>query len=310
MCSDENGSETYEKRRNELIDIIEGIMKRSDGLPDKTRAELTEGVEKLKRNSRKLAMLKSEQMNACTNTCLNLGTWIRKRNTVVNKVTGGGVAEFIQAVKNRDGDAYKFLDCVVVNKILNERATKIGIYENHFAKDEVWGVFENWIMNANGLEKNEKPERFVPYLHRCLREELKKLVTKDRKRNAFIILESSLKVENGRNEGVTDPMDRFPEDAQKVAIRNGGLDEVERKTVANLFNEFWRLDPHAAYLCAMRSAKYPIPLIKNLLRLQMTDNAVSQNCKRNKQRMAKFMFKRLGIRINELIGKVRCEMVG
>ena len=49
--------EIYEEKRNDLIAIIEGIMTKSDGLPDKTRKELQDTVGKLKRNSFEIVLV-------------------------------------------------------------------------------------------------------------------------------------------------------------------------------------------------------------------------------------------------------------
>ena len=47
----------YEKKRNDLIKIIQAILKKSDGLPNSTRDELEETVEKLKRNSFEIVLV-------------------------------------------------------------------------------------------------------------------------------------------------------------------------------------------------------------------------------------------------------------
>lgn len=242
----------------------------------------------------------NDQKRANVSQPSGAGNWVRKGNTVVNKVTGGGVEEFIQAVKNRDADAYGFLDNVVVKRICGERIAKIAIHEKTLQADEVWGVFENWIMADDGLSKCEKPESFVPYLHCCLRDKLTKFIKKESKRRQMEspTLDAPVNFGNGDNEGTVCLKDLMSEDLKKSDNCKGRLDENDREVVRDCFDKFWRQNPLEAILVGLKSAEWPNSFIIKALGLEMSENTLTQRIKRAKQKMVK----RLKVRHDEMIG--------
>lgn len=245
-------------------------------------------------------MQENEQRAGGTSQQLCAGNWVRKGNTVVNKVTGGGVEEFIQAVRNRDADAYGFLDNVVVKRICGERVVKIAANEKTLQADEVWGVFENWIMVDDGLGKCKEPENFVPYLHCCLRNELKDFIEKERKRRQMEAptLDAPVNFGNGDNEGTVCLKDLMSEDLKKSDNCKGRLDENDREVVRDCFDKFWRQNPLEAILVGLKSAEWPNSFIIKALGLEMSENTLTQRIKRAKQKMVK----RLKVRHDEMIG--------
>lgn len=242
----------------------------------------------------------NDQKRANVSQPSGAGNWVRKGNTVVNKVTGGGVEEFIQAVKNRDADAYGFLDNVVVKRICGERVVKIAANEKTLQADEVWGVFENWIMVDDGLGKCKEPENFVPYLHCCLRNELKEFIKKERKRRQMEspTLDAPVNFGNGDNEGTVCLKDLMSEDLKKSDNCKGRLDENDREVVRDCFDKFWRQNPLEAILVGLKSAEWPNSFIIKALGLEMSENTLTQRIKRAKQKMVK----RLKVRHDEMIG--------
>lgn len=265
----------------------------------------------------------NDQKRANVSQPSGAGNWVRKGNTVVNKVTGGGVEEFIQAVKNRDADAYGFLDNVVVKRICGERIAKIAIHEKTLQADEVWGVFENWIMADDGLSKCEKPESFVPYLHCCLRDKLTKFIKKESKRRQMEspTLDAPVNFGNGDNEAAPILKDLLTEDAEKTVdpderldgnerkvVRdmveefkwNGHLDEKDLKVVQKLYDEFWRKNPMDAYILKLHNDGYEWREIKKFLGLSSTVNNLSQRCGRIKDRLRDFISMRFEKSVKEL----------
>lgn len=250
-------------------------------------------------------MLKSEQMNACaTNTCLNVGTWIRKKNTFVNEVTGGTAADFIRLWKEGDREVYRIIEENIVKPVLAEKRVRQGIRDGRFKGEEVFSILVDLMLVKNKITKLRTPDRLVSFLQCSLRNQLNHVCgIKKKKVDQGTILECDFNMRNVQDEQEGNQFEQIPDSIRKVAMYNGRLDEDERNAVANSFSEYWRQDPRTASICAMRNAGYPIPLIKNLLGLQMSENAVSQICTRGKQKMAKFMSKHLGMaRCKEMIG--------
>ncbi len=257
-----------------------------------------------------------------TSKLTDIGNWIRKGNTVVNKATGGGVEEFIQAVKDRDSDAYRFLDSVVVKRICGERIVKIAVYEKTLEEDEVWGVFENWIMAKDGLGKYKNGESFISYLHCCLRNELKDCIEKKRRKRQeeILILDSPIGTGNGGNEGTPSLKDLIPMDAEKTVnpderleedrkvVRDlvdefkwsGRLDEKDFKVVQKLYDEFWRKNPMDAYIFKLRNDGHEWSDIGKFLGLSIAENSLSRRYGRIKDRLRNFISARFEKPVKEL----------
>lgn len=276
----------------------------------------------LKTKGKSMKMQKNEQRSVGTPQPTVVGNWVRKGNTVVNKVTGGGVEEFIQAVRNRDADAYRFLDSVVVKRICGERIAKIAIYEKTLEADEVWAVFENWIMAGNGLAAYKNPESFVPYLHCCLRKALKKFIEKESKRRRVETptLDAPVNAGNGDNETVSSKKGLISEGAEKSVdlnerldgnerkvVRdmveefkwNGCLDEKDFKVVQKLYDEFWRKRPMDAYIFKLHNDGHDWREINEFLGLPTTENNLSKRYGRIKARLRDFISRRFGKPVKE-----------
>ena len=132
------------------------------------------------------------------------------------------------------------------------------------------------------LDELREAEKLVPFMQQCIRNQVTKCTTKKARlrygKTVYIDDVYSNPIGINTKED-TNPIDKIPEDEEKVAARNGRLMEDEKAIVRRCFVEFWRKHPRHAYVLNLRNMGLSDREIKELIGAK-TDNNVTQLARR------------------------------
>ena len=208
--------------------------------------------------------------------------WERMGDAIVDAGNGRTASDFVVALKNQSAAAWVAVKMIIVNPVLNEKNIKAIIREKKFEEDEVFGIFLERMIAKGKLEELREADKLVQFMQQCLRNQVTRCTTKKARRRAAktVYIEDYFATPPDINtKEDVNPIDRIPEDEDKVAERNGRLMEDEKAIVRRCFVEFWKKHPkHAIVLCLrnMGLSAYEIGVLIG----EKTENNVSQLARR------------------------------
>ena len=208
--------------------------------------------------------------------------WERSGDAIVDTDKGLTVSDFIAALKNQNAAAWLAVKTIVVNPVLGEKNIKTLIREKKFETDEIFGIFIERMIAKGKLDELREADKLVPFMQQCIRNQVTKCTTKKARlrdgKTVYIEDVYSNPIDINTKED-TNPIDKIPEDEEKVAVRNGRLMEDEKAIVRRCFTMFWRKYPRYAYVIILRNMGLSDREIKELIGLK-TDNNVTQQARR------------------------------
>ena len=171
---------------------------------------------------------------------------------------------------------------IVVNPVLDEKNIKTLIREKKFETDEIFGIFIERMIAKGKLDELRDADKLVPFMQQCIRNQVTKCTTKKARlrdgKTVYIDDVYSNPIDINTKED-TNPIDKIPEDEEKVAARNGRLMDDEKAVVRRCFVMFWRNHPRHAYVLNLRNMGLSDREIKELIGVK-TDNNVTQLARR------------------------------
>lgn len=208
--------------------------------------------------------------------------WERSGDAIVDVGNGRTASDFIVALKNQSAAAWLAVKRIVVNPVLDEKNIKTLIREKKFETDEIFGIFIERMIAKGKLDELREADKLVPFMQQCIRNQVTKCTTKKARlrdgKTVYIEDIYSNPTDINTKEG-TNPIDKIPEDEEKVAARNGRLMEDEKAVVRRCFVMFWRNHPRHAYVLNLRNMGLSDREIKDLIGVK-TDNNVTQLARR------------------------------
>lgn len=208
--------------------------------------------------------------------------WERSGDAIVDASNGRTASDFIAALKNQSAAAWLAVKKIVVNPVLDEKNIKTLIREKKFETDEIFGIFIERMIAKGKLDELREADKLVPFMQQCIRNQVTKCTTKKARlrdgKTVYIDDVYSNPIDINTKEG-TNPIDKIPEDEEKVAARNGRLMEDEKAVVRRCFVMFWRKHPKHAIVLCLRNMGLSALEIKELIG-ETTDNNVSQLARR------------------------------
>ena len=208
--------------------------------------------------------------------------WERSGDAIVDVGNGRTASDFIVALENQSAAAWLAVKRIVVNPVLDEKNIKTLIREKKFETDEIFGIFLERMIVKGKLDELREAEKLVPFMQQCIRNQVTKCTTKKARlrdgKTVYIDDVYSNPIDINTKED-TNPIDKIPEDEEKVAARNGRLMEDEKAIVRRCFVEFWKKHPRHAYVLNLRNMGLSDGEIKELIGVK-TDNNVTQLARR------------------------------
>ena len=208
--------------------------------------------------------------------------WERRGDAIVDAGNGRTASDFVGALKNQSAAAWLAVKTIIVNPVLNEKNIKSIIREKKFEEDEVFGIFLERMIAKGKLDELRETDKLVQFMQQCLRNQVTRCTTKKARRRAAktVYIEDYFATPPDINtKKDVNPIDRIPEDEDKVAERNGRLMEDEKAIVRRCFVEFWKKHPRHAYVLNLRNMGLSDREIKELIGVK-TDNNVTQLARR------------------------------
>ena len=205
--------------------------------------------------------------------------WERRGDAIVDAGNGRTASDFIAALKNRSAAAWLAVKKIVVNPVLDEKNIKTLIREKKFETDEIFGIFIERMIAKGKLDELREADKLVPFMQQCIRNQVTKCTTKKaRLRDGKTVYIDDI-YSNPTGQEDTNPIDKIPEDEEKVAARNCRLMEDEKSIVRRCFVMFWKKHPRHAYVLNLRNMGLSDKEIKELIG-ERTDNNVTQLARR------------------------------
>ena len=208
--------------------------------------------------------------------------WERSGDAIVDASNGRTASDFIAALKNQSAAAWLAVKKIVVNPVLGEKNIKILIREKKFETDEIFGIFIERMIAKGKLDELREADKLVPFMQQCIRNQVTKCTTKKARlrdgKTVYIDDVYSNPIDINTKEG-TNPIDKIPEDEEKVAAREDRLMEDEKAIVRRCFVELWKKHPRQAIVLCLRNMGLSALEIKELIG-ETTDNNVSQLARR------------------------------
>jgi len=215
-------------------------------------------------------------------TAVPTESWVRRGDAIVDEVNGLTPVDFLAALKNQSAAAWLAVKRLVVNPVLGEKNIKTLIREKKFETDEIFGIFLERMIAKGKLAELREAEKLVPFMQQCIRNQVTKCTTKKARlrdgKTVYIEDIYSNPTDINTKED-TNPIDKIPEDEEKVAARNCRLMEDEKALVRRCFVMFWRKHPRHAYVLNLRNMGLSDREIKELIGAK-TDNNVTQLARR------------------------------
>lgn len=208
--------------------------------------------------------------------------WERSGDAIVDVGNGRTASDFIVALKNQSAAAWLAVKRIVVNPVLDEKNIKTLIREKKFETDEIFGIFLERMIAKGKLAELREAEKLVPFMQQCIRNQVTKCTTKKARlrdgKTVYIEDIYSNPTDINTKED-TNPIDKIPEDEEKVAARNCRLMEDEKSIVRRCFVMFWRKHPKHAIVLCLRNMGLSALEIKELIG-EKKENNVSQLARR------------------------------
>ena len=208
--------------------------------------------------------------------------WERSGDVIVDVGNGRTASDFIVALKNQSAAAWLAVKRIVVNPVLDEKNIKTLIREKKFETDEIFGIFLERMIAKGKLDELREAEKLVPFMQQCIRNQVTKCTTKKARlrdgKTVYIEDIYSNPTDINTKED-TNPIDKIPEDEEKVAARNCRLMEDEKALVRRCFVMFWRKHPKHAIVLCLRNMGLSALEIKELIG-EKKENNVSQLARR------------------------------
>ena len=215
-------------------------------------------------------------------TAVPTESWVRRGDAIVDEVNGLTPVDFLAALKNQSAAAWLAVKRLVVNPVLGEKNIKTLIREKKFETDEIFGIFLERMIAKGKLAELREAEKLVPFMQQCIRNQVTKCTTKKARlrdgKTVYIEDIYSNPTDINTKEDAN-PIDKIPEDEEKVAARNCRLMEDEKALVRRCFVMFWRKHPRHAYVLNLRNMGLSDREIKELIGAK-TDNNVTQLARR------------------------------
>ena len=208
--------------------------------------------------------------------------WERRGDAIVDVGNSRTALDFVAALKNQSAAAWVAVKTIIVNPVLNEKNIKAIIREKKFEEDEVFGIFLERMIAKGKLDELREADKLVQFMQQCLRNQVTRCTTKKARRRAAktVYIEDYFATPPDINtKKDVSPIDRIPEDEDKVAERNGRLMEDEKSIVRRCFVMFWKKHPRHAYVLNLRNMGLSDREIKELIGAK-TDNNVTQLARR------------------------------
>ena len=208
--------------------------------------------------------------------------WKRVGDAIVDVGNGRTASDFVAALKNQSSAAWVAVKTLIVDPVLNEKNIKAIIREKKFDEDEVFGIFLERMIAKGKLDELRESNKLVQFMSQCLRNQITWYTTKKAKRQAArtVYIEDYFATPPCTSTAQDfNPIDKIPEDEDKVATRNNRLMEDEKAVVRRCFEEFWRKHPRHAYVLNLRNIGLSDREIKELVGVK-TDNNVTQLARR------------------------------
>ena len=208
--------------------------------------------------------------------------WERVGDAIVDVDNSRTALDFVAALKNQSAAAWVAVKTLIVNSVLNEKKIKAIIREKKFEEDEVFGVFLERMIAKGKLDELRESDKLVQFMSKCLRNQVTLCTTKKAKRQAArtVYIEDYFATAPGASTAQDfNPIDKIPEDEDKVAARNNRLMEDEKAVVRRCFEAFWRKHPRHAYVLNLRNMGLSDREIKELIGAK-SDNNVTQLARR------------------------------
>lgn len=208
--------------------------------------------------------------------------WVRQGDTIVDEVNGRTSADFLAALKGQSARAWVAVKTIVFNPVINEKNIKSLIREKKFETDEVFGIFLERMIAKGKLDELRDADKLVSFMQQCIRNQVTRCTTRKarRREERVVFIEDYFSEPSEANtKEAVNPIDKIPEDEEKVSAREERLMEDEKSIVRRCFVMFWKKHPRHAYVLNLRNMGLSDREIKELIGAK-TDNNVTQLARR------------------------------
>lgn len=204
--------------------------------------------------------------------------WERRGDAIVDAGNGRTASDFVGALKNQSAAAWNAVRKIVVDPVLNEKGVRELMRKNKFEDDEQFNIFVERMMAKGRLNRLKEADKLVPFMQKCIRNQIMEHKTKKAKRRAartIFIEDYFSKPSDVDAKQDVNLIDMIPEDETQAAMRNERLMDDEKAIVRRCFWELWKENPKRAIALSLWNVGLSAHEIKELMG-ERSDNNVSQ----------------------------------